>query len=327
MSQQSRASFRLRPLASIGLLGAFALFSCDPLPLAPRSIVVSPRIIGIIAEPPEVAPGQLVQLRPITGGIEPNIITTYRWLVCARPEATSTFTAQSTFGQAQPDEGCFGDAAVGVFPIGEGERIAFGVPADLLTRLDALRAVYGANLSEASLRRIAQTAGIPFTIALEMTSGSTVVRAIKRVVVVDRTDRNANPPPPQFQFGLVPDAGTGGVHVGPVAGSEDECRADNGMPLTVQRNQRVEIAPDPTEAPWLQQYDALDSAGGITRSTENAFYSWSSSAGSFSDDRTRIPTRNTLWTAPGRAATVTMWLVVRDGRGGTSFCKFAVVVP
>jgi hypothetical protein len=267
-----------------------------------------------------------VALRPITGGLMPNTATTFRWLVCARPEATSTFTAQSTFGQAMPEEGCFGDASVGVFPIGEGPQIFFGVPADLLTRLDALRAVYGTSLSEASLRRIASTAGIPFTIAVEMTSGSTVVQAIKRVVVVDRTDRNANPPQPHFQFGMVPDAGTGGVHVGPAPDVEDECQADTGMPLTVTRNQRVEIAPDATEAPWLQQYDQLDSSGMITRTTETAFYSWYSTAGWFTDDRTRIPTRNTIWTAPGRAGTVTMWLVVRDGRGGTSSCKYSVVV-
>ena len=59
---------------------------------------------------------------------------------------------------------------------------------------------------------------------------------------------------------------------------------------------------------------------------ESAYYSWFATDGMFLAERTRIPARNTVWNAPDRSGLVTFWLVVRDGRGGTSACRFVVNV-
>ena len=79
--------------------------ACNEAPLEMRSVVNAPRVLAIIADPPEVAPGQLVLVRAVLGGVPAGVAPRYRWFVCARPEASTTFVASSTFGQAEPDEG------------------------------------------------------------------------------------------------------------------------------------------------------------------------------------------------------------------------------
>jgi hypothetical protein len=332
----------LVPRAPLVALSTVLLIACDPPPLEPRHKVSSPRVLAIIAEPPEVRPGGLVDLHLITGGITGT--PSYSWSACARPESTATFAAQSTFGQAEPNDACFGDAGASVIRLPfTGPTALIAIPADLLVRLDALRAVYGSNISSAQLYQLARTAGLPLTIAVEVRAagpdgGMFVERALKRVVVVDREERNHNPPPPSFTFGFVArdggtvaDAGSAagslGIPMRYVPGSDDRCEpADNAGPIVVRPEQVFEIAPDPTEGPWLERYFVLDAYGRPAQQTETAFYSWYSTGGAYRDDRTRIPTRNTIWEAPQRLGPITHWLIVRDGRGGTSGCRYTVEV-
>jgi hypothetical protein len=331
----SIAHRRASAAAAVWVLSAPS--ACNEQPLEPRHKVTTPRILAIIAEPPEVRPGQSTELRVITGGttVEPE----FSWFVCARSEATTTFAAQSTFGQAEPNDACFGDAGASNVRLPfNGPNALFATPSDLLQRLEALRAVYGSNISAGRLTEIARTAGLPLTIAVELrhndpgTDGGppshTVVRALKRVVVVDRAELNRNPPGPSFRFGAPRDGGPGGVAMRYVRDGDDErCEpADGSGPLAVRPGTLIEIAPDPTELPWLQRYLILDTYGMPAEQTETAFYSFYSTGGAYRDDRTRIPTRNTLWEAPQRQGPITHWLIVRDGRGGASACRYDVTV-
>ncbi len=309
-------------VASATLAAAFT--SCSDPNFASRSRVNSPRILAIVAEPPEIHPGQLTVLHAVTGGASDS--AHFRWFVCARAEASATFTAQSTFGQTEDDEGCFGDAAVQLGPVSEGPEYLFSVPVNVFDNLAALRAIYGASLSLASLQRIIAIAGIPVTIAVEMTDGNTVVRAIKRVIVSSAPVPNTNPPPPSFRFGVRADGGMGGVHVAGSPNDPETCAADNRRAITVHTNQVVQIAPDADFDTWLEPYSTIDSSGGIQNTVEVAYYSFFATNGSWDDDRTRSPIQNTIWHAPARAGTSTLWIVVRDGRGGTSACRLSVNV-
>ncbi len=304
---------------------AFAFASCSGPNFPASSIVTAPRPIAIVAEPPEINPGQLTVLHAITAGTTGEN-TRFRWFVCARPEASATFTAQSTFGVTTDDQGCFGDASVQLGSVIEGPVFFFTVPVDVLQNVEALRAIYGANVSAASLRLIVATSGIPVTIAVEMTDGNTVVRAIKRVIVSTRMDTNRNPPPPSFRFGTPPDGGVGGVHVAAVPGDQETCAADNRAALVVHPSQVVQIAPDTNTASWLQSYDTLDSSGNPQHVMETAYYSFFATSGSYDDARTRLPIQNTIWHAPSTAGPATLWYILRDGRGGTSGCRYAVTV-
>jgi hypothetical protein len=310
---------------------------CDEKPLEPRHKVTGPRVLAMIAEPPEIRPGQSTEVRLVTGGmtVEPE----YTWYVCARAEGTATFAAQSTFGQAEPNDACFGDAGATTIRLPfTGPNALIATPANLLQQLAALQAVYGSSISASRLLAIARTAGLPLTVAVEVrhndpgTDGgaprNTVLRALKRIVVIDRDDRNANPPPPSFRFGAPRDGGAGGVRMRYVREGDDErCEPDDGAgPLFVRPGVSYELAPDPTEQPWLQTYTVLDTYGQASQQVETAFYSFYSTGGAYWDDRTRIPTRNTKWEAPLRLGPITHWLVVRDGRGGTSACRYTVTV-
>ncbi len=320
---------------SLTIALALALVRCDERPLEPRSRVTGPRVIDMIAEPPEVRPGELTEVRVMTGGM--TVEPTYTWFVCARAEGTTTFVAQSTFGQAEPNDACFGDAGAGTIQLPfTGPSALVATPPDLLARVEALRAVYGRGISTAQLLALVRTAGLPLTVAVEIrhtdpgTDGGaprvTVLRAFKRVTVVDRAERNRNPPPPSFRFGVGPDGGPGGVPMRAVP-DEDRCEPADGLgPLTARPGQLVEIAPDPTEAPWLERYPLLDSDGRPAEQTETAFYSFYATGGAYRIERSRIPVRNTIWEPPGRGGEVTHWFVVRDGRGGTSACRYAVHV-
>lgn len=304
---------------------AFVSASCNGPDFPPSSLVTAPRVIAIVAEPPEINPGQLTVLHAITAGTTADSAR-FRWFVCLRPEASATFTAQSTFGVTSDDEGCFGDAAVQLGTPVEGPEYFFTVPANVLENLEALRAIYGTNLSAASLRLIVATSGIPVTIAMEMTQGNRVVRAIKRVIVSSRVDTNRNPPPPRFRFGTPADGGMGGVHVGTVPGDEETCAADNRAPIVVHTSQVVQVAPETDTASWLQSYDALDSSGNPQHVMETAYYSFFATGGRYDDGRTRLPIQNTVWHAPTAPGPATLWFIVRDGRGGTSGCRYGVTV-
>jgi hypothetical protein len=323
-----------RATTALFALAACAL-GCDEKPLEPRHKVTAPRVLAIIAEPPEVRPGQLTEVRVITGGttVEPE----FTWYLCARAEATTTFAAQSTFGQAEPNDACFGDAGASTVRLPfTGPSALITTPSDLLERLEALRAVYGAGISASRLVTLARTAGLPLTVAVEMrhndpgTDGraprTTVIRALKRIVVVDRDERNTNPPGPAFRFGASRDGRPSGVSMRYVR-DDDRCEpADESGPLEVRPGTIVEIAPIPSEAPWLERYFILDAYGQPAEQLETAFYSFYSTGGAYQDDRTRIPTRNTVWEAPQRLGPITHWIVVRDGRGGTSACRYTVNV-
>lgn len=332
----SRSPSRRRAIGAVSLISC-ASVGCDPPPLEPRHKVTSPRILAIIADSPDVRPGQSTEIRVIAGGltVEPE----FTWYVCARAEATTTFVAQSTFGQAEPNDACFGDAGASNVRLPfTGPNALFAVPGDLLRRLEALRAVYGANISSTRLLEIARTAGLPLTIAVEMrhndpgTDGgapaNTVVRALKRIVVLDRPELNRNPPGPSFRFGAPRDGDAGGVPMRYVRDGDDErCEPDDGSgPLVVRPGSVHELAPAPYETPWLERYFILDTFGQPAEQVETAFYSFYSTGGAYRDDRTRIPTRNTIWEAPLRLGPIQHWLIVRDGRGGTSACRYTVTV-
>lgn len=334
-------------LRAVLAAGAVSLLfvSCNDDPLDMRSIVAGPRVLAIVADPPEVAPGQFVGVHAVLGGVPRGVTPRYRWFVCARPEATTNFVASSTFGQSEPDEGCFGDGAVATIDLGARDEAIFAVPSNLLEQIEALRAVYGSSLSAASLRRIADTVGLPFTVSLELTVGSTTIRALKRVIVTTRTQTNTNPPPVRFRFAvdrapdagipsldaaLLPDGGvpiaTGGIPFRADPGDPERCLPEGVPSVSVERGAEVEIAPDEQEDSWLESYPTLTASGAVGTMREQAFYSWFATAGEFSLERTRRPIRDTVWTAPRTTGPVTQWLVVRDGRGGTSACRFELRV-
>ena len=116
------------------------------------------------------------------------------------------------------------------------------------------------------------------------------VRGAKRVIVSDADDPNHNP----FAATLLLDDAAAG-----------------GAPIPAGAEVVVALEAGPGSAETL----------GDGRE-EELIVSWFSTGGSFEDDRSFGPQPErfeTTWTAPDEPATVTMWAVLRDGRGGVAW--------
>ena len=101
----------------------------------------------------------------------------------------------------------------------------------------------------------------------------------------------------------------------------------DGAELSVRPGESVRIAPEAGEERWLEGFEVLDAQGVAVPQREEALYAFYGNGGVFALGRARLPEREPVWTAPSTpGVTVLHWLVVRDGRGGTSACRYAVDV-
>ena len=143
---------------------------------------------------------------------------------------------------------------------------------------------------------------------------------LKRVLISDRPEPHANPPPPSFAFG----------DIAVVADPErpSTCIGADGRRVSAPADTEVELAPTTVddEETWLEEYQVIDARGQLQQRKERAFYSWFSSAGEFEQQITKSPLRNELWRTPKKLDTYPFWLVVRDGHGGTSACRLDVEI-
>jgi hypothetical protein len=202
-----------------------------------------------------------------------------------------------------------------------------GLLAGLVTRaafdnVEALAESYGDRLPIDLVRRLAETAGFPATVELTVTAedtGETLVRAFKRVTLTTRPERGTNPPPPRFQIG--------DAWVGPVAdGTPFLCAPEEAALEPLDAGSETVLSPAEDDDAWREQYPILTIDGAIATVTEGAYYSWYATAGDLRQGKTSAPAREEIWTAPSEGGQEALWLVVRDGHGGTSACRIDVDV-
>lgn len=301
---------RLWPLV-LGVVLAGCIDSLDP-----SSIVTGPRVLGIVADPPEAHPGEVITVHALLGGMRGTPRTT--WVACVAPEASGLPFGLPSFGTATSESGCFGDAAFGLAMLGEGATARVWIPPGVLDNLPLLIGRLGGNLSPATVQQITQQVGLVFSFGLTVEVDGRTVRAMKRVVISNRVPPNRNPPAPRLTFN--------GVPVGPRAGDPETCEATGGGAITARPGQAVDLAPTTDESTWAETYPVLTTAGELIERREIGFYSWFATAGSFNSDLTQSPARDNRWTAPAAAGPQNFWVILRDGHGGTSGCRFEVRV-
>lgn len=278
--------------------------------LDPKEIVASPRILDIVADPPEVAPGASVRLRAVVAGHRGPV--TYRWVTCTASNPLSGFGG---FGAGTSEQGCTGDAGRRL-PLGTGEEATLTVPAnsvDVAALLDSLGDRAPRALAERYIRDVGVIVGVGLTIEAD---GRTVV-GYKRVVVSLNPRPNRNPPTPRVRVD--------GRWVSAPAGAGPACVPEEGGGVRVARARTVALSPDPAEA-WLERYTVLTAVGAFEERAEQAFYSWYATGGALGRGLTRSPTRDNDWQAPAAPGAHSLWFFVRDGHGGTSGCRLDVTV-
>jgi hypothetical protein len=284
-------------------------------------LVDRPRIVALVAEPPEITLRSVLTLGLLVAGAREVEVT---WRACS---PLDSFNSNGQYGENAGDQTCRDSPSSLWF--GGGERIT--VEAQELQRFvsdDAeLRMRLGTSLPGFELDMIRQTVGVTFTVEAEVVADGKRLWAQKRVLLREGGAAHTNPPVPDFTFADRP-----------VRGDETDsmsfaCRAATTAAEQALPGERVQLAPtldklDKTkdEEPWLESYMVLDASGSMVERQERAFYSWFATAGTFEKGTTRSPTRDNAWTAPTTPGCTTLWLVVRDGHGGESACGLPVSV-
>jgi hypothetical protein len=331
----------MRARKSIALsLAACALSACITLPdFESGSIVKGTRVLAVVAEPPEINPGQSLDLSILIAGVEDPSELEVTWRACGSFDGFFG-GGGAQYGEGEEDEGCGSGLS---FDLGEGltAQLPGALTSGLFDNLDVIAMTLGTSLPEGIVEEIRSSVGIAFLIEATVRAEGKTIRATKRVLISENETPHQNPPAPRFVFGreqtIVTDAAD------PL-----RCVRDDGMPVTAPAGGSVELAPlkgvvafsdagvpevsdagdlsMPEEEAWLESYNIINSRGELRERKERAFYSWYATAGDLDSGTTKSPLSNNIWRLPGETGEQTLWLIVRDGHGGTSACELTVMV-
>lgn len=311
------------------------------------------RILAVRHEPAEARPGDSVALEALVA--DPlERPASYAWATCLVPEQGFGFFSGSSETSSSGGNGygldgagsCFDLAAAGAPHarlLGVAPTATLDVPADLFDDGAVLRTAYGlpetvdlpAELEAAFLG----VAGVNLTVSLRVSVDGRMVEATKRVnvglpSVLPDNAANENPGAPAIHFTRKVDGQTPPTDAPPPA--LGTCTLADTTPPALERGTRYVLAPvnlpDPpptyaillggstTDAPFELVYDQ-----------ENAYFSWFATAGDLARDVTKSSSDpSNTWLVPVDAPdALDLWIVVRDGRGGTAWCtsRFAVKDP
>lgn len=309
---------------------------CTPFPYTPQDIVNSPRILDIVADPPEVAPGGESTLSVLYVDDVPGRAVTYQWTACVTAESIGAggFSG-AQFGTMQQDPGCPPPTPGTMNDLGTDAGAT--LPATLTGLFRApnaatLSLLFRSTVTDESAMQLAaliHAIGVPILVQVTVSDAATgeeLITAFKRVLIRDGASPNTNPPPPRFQIG---DSWVSARIPGlpPFTCLPEDPR----HPPLVVRGEEVTLTPDPDEA-WVQSYTVFRPDGsGLQTVSEGGYYAWLSTGGGFKDSgMEQSPAREGVWTPPSLAEIgsieVPLWIVVRDGHGGSSACKTMVAL-
>ena len=320
----------MRSIHLIYMSLAALLTGCIDLPdFESASIITGPRVLAVIAEPPEIRPGETLDLSIMIAGVEDPSEPRVSWRACGSFDGFGG-GGGAQYGEEQPDEGCGGTSLA--FDLGEGPTAQLPglLTMDLFDNLEVIAMTIGTDLPEGIVEQIRSSVGIAFLVEATVRTEGKLVRATKRVLISENEQPHTNPPPPELMFG----------DQAVVTDPEQplRCVREDGQPVTAEPGASVELAPF-ADAPagagdagmsdeeaWLETYNILNARGEVRERKERAFYAWYTTAGDLDSGSTKSPLRNNVWRTPREPGKYPLWLIVRDGHGGTSACELTVVV-
>jgi hypothetical protein len=292
------------------LLLALPLCACIELDEFPEeSVVTGPRILAVVTDPPEVTPGAALSISVLVAEAEEVEV---EYSVCGAFDGPF---GGMQFGEMD-DEDCSDDALL------RGDGSTWEPPREIIDLLWANRelaeAILGGTLPRESIETVLSSVGVPLLVDIAVRADGRELRAVKRVLLSENPNPHTNPPPPAFEFDDI------AVRADP--NTPWSCTSEE--PLVARPREDIEIAPATVdgEEDWVEQYKVINARGEIEDRTERAFYSWFATGGDFDRHVTRSPLRNQIWTAPAEPGRYRLWLVVRDGHGGSSACGIDVRV-
>lgn len=322
--------------------------------LAPAHLVTGPRIVAIIADPPEALPGEDIELSVHIADTEDDTAYTTRWRLClsgsallnavealpgADIETLKLLTCETDTRPFIPETTSHNTARIP----GELTDAAWNALQTLMPPPDRLPPtdMQLEGVAIPSVERVMQTAGIPFMVELTVTITETgqQLQGRKRVALSTRSLHpeavstlppearalTTNPPDPRFSLlnesgemvGLLEASGPGSCIL----------RQASGVIYTHDRSKVLSLGSLAT--PWLESYPRLGLGGELLFGTEDAYHTVYVRTGAVSVDRRGNevdPLRQVISVnlSPSTESSEPVWLVVRDGHLGVSYCKLDV---
>ena len=297
-----------------------SLLACEAQDLSQPFIVDRTRLLGLQAEPAEPAPGDQVTFSslavdPVAGGIE-----AVTWIGCLIEDSSSSFGCNPDYAAIEdllavdvdslpPQEqlAWFQDLrAAGFLGVEPDFTPGLTVPEDLLEGLTEDEQQEGKNYI---LTVSALPVGLEDLENFEDVGDEAIGEVgMKRMPVSLGETPNNNPEVVSMRI-------------------EDEHVLLDGDTLTVTHGQTYSLEPLLSEAS-IEDYVFVNSDGETENRTEEPYFTYYSTHGSFDNPYGLAPFFEANWTAPVDPPDddVTIWMVIRDRRGGMAWSTLHIVV-
>jgi len=315
------------------------------------SVVDDLRVLAVKAEPAEAAPGDSVTLEALV--VDPLARPPrYAWYACVVVEQGQGFFGGGSETSSSGGDGTplstdpYGGSCQKRFEAGERFAQSLGdqptatlvIPADFLDDDEALRTAYDLPEDLEIPALVKQSflgiAGVNYTVTLVVEVDGRRIETQKRVNVslpstLEDNDPNTNPADLAFHVARA------GADVTPPteapAPDDGRCFAEGAPPIVA--GQRFTLTPLNVPDPQPRYVVLLagtttDQPFDVQTVDETLFYSWFSTAGSLKKPISKVPGQpfNEWAFDPDDAGLAELWIVVRDGRGGTAWCYQPVTV-
>lgn len=289
------------------LVAATLMVGCN-LGLDDATLVKTPRILAIVADHPEVAPGQDVHVRVLA--FDPmHRELHYAFHACVD---TATFlggsAANGTGGMTSTAPPC-----VPMASSGDEGTLAGAVTQQIQTLIDGIPPSSG--LDPMLLRNVLATAGLPITVNVDVTTTDdagnevVIVSGTKLIGITTRATPTTNPPFLYFRVTTEPSAqdpmadpvevtylgGTDPAHPfdcvpwlsAPASAVASQSTAVSDPHHPSEEPNHVTLSPADDPSAWEESFPIYDFSGGIRTGYEGAYYSWYSTA-SLHDRRSAV---------------------------------------
>ncbi len=325
---------RLLTSALALLLAALVVAGCSES-TEPRQQVTDLRVLGVRLEPPSAAPGDTVTATALV--VDPTEEPyTLSWFYCPTPVSVEAFFGVEFDASADlcdlPDHP--NGLPIGDIDTGSTDGATFTVPPDFIDQVSGLFEESDLSIDAQALGGLMLITGWHMHVVLIAENDSKRVVTRKRLVVSALgSGLNENPDPPAIFLRSDDD--------------EDEDRPElpespvdlpptgtcfiAGAPDQLDDSTTWELTPlnIPEEPP---NYYSIGFTGEVTEREERLFFSWFTTAPVLGDGITKTPDPDTtldlttivedqVLDTDGDLPALPLWVVVRDGRGGTDWCR------
>lgn len=295
--------------------------ACKPTVGQPPSLVSEPVLLAVVGEPPEAKPGASVTYSFLLASASGTVTTADAlWDTCLTPKPPSESNSVASACTGAPD--------AGVASMGQSYTAA--VPSNACQLFGPIAPPPAAGQPAVRPRDPDGTGGyyLPVQVWLPSVAASPVSGfAMERI-----TCNLANAPSAiiaAYASTYTPNRDPGIDHADIVDGAGQRTSLDQGqvqLPPNVLISIEAVIADGASES--FPVYDAESEA--LVQKREALRLSWFASGGSFTYDHTDISdgasTNSNPWVTPAASGTYSIWLVLRDSRGGTAVKSYQVAV-